>query len=262
MVPPVMVAQHRPDAQRRLERRQTPRGVPRVAAAGLGNDMADIVAQQDRDVGPQGVHRLHQPLQPRGRHPGLAHVQIADGGDAQGRPVAPQRRPAAMARHPHHRAAAQAPARGKRAQACGRRRQPAIGRRRLVRRAEKAGAAGPLVFPRGRDPRAVEPGAPVRSTPMSSRMSATESPTAGVGASDGRFEARVPSSDLRVPLADARVEELRAALAEKAGGTIKLETKVDPGLIGGLIVQLGSQMIDTSIRTRLEGVRRAMKEAA
>ena len=67
---------------------------------------------------------------------------------------------------------------------------------------------------------------------------------------------------LAEPLSDERVEELRAALAEKAGGTIILETKVDPGLIGGLIVQLGSQMIDTSIRTRLEGVRRAMKEAA
>ena len=75
----------------------------------------------------------------------------------------------------------------------------------------------------------------------------------------GEIVASVTSAE---PLSDERVEELRAALAEKAGGTIKLETKVDPGLIGGLIVQLGSQMIDTSIRTRLEGVRRAMKEAA
>ncbi|MEM6846764.1 MAG: F0F1 ATP synthase subunit delta [Pseudomonadota bacterium] len=75
----------------------------------------------------------------------------------------------------------------------------------------------------------------------------------------GEIVASVTSAE---PLSDERVEELRAALAEKAGGTIKLETKVDPGLIGGLIVQLGSQMIDTSLRTRLEGVRRAMKEAA
>lgn len=64
------------------------------------------------------------------------------------------------------------------------------------------------------------------------------------------------------PLSDAQTNALKEALAEKAGGTIKLETHVDPTLIGGLIVQLGSQMIDTSVKTRLQGLRAAMKEAA
>lgn len=64
------------------------------------------------------------------------------------------------------------------------------------------------------------------------------------------------------PLSDVQTEALKHALAEKAGGTVKLETHVDPSLIGGLIVRLGSQMIDTSVRTRLEGLRLAMKEAA
>ncbi|WP_108662285.1 F0F1 ATP synthase subunit delta [Acuticoccus kandeliae] len=64
------------------------------------------------------------------------------------------------------------------------------------------------------------------------------------------------------PLSDAQAEALRNVLAEKAGGTVKLETHVDPSLIGGLIVRLGSQMIDTSVRTRLAGLRTAMKEAA
>lgn len=64
------------------------------------------------------------------------------------------------------------------------------------------------------------------------------------------------------PLSDSHVEALKTALAEKAGGTIKLETHVDPSLIGGLIVRLGSQMIDTSVKTRLQGLRAAMKEAA
>jgi len=64
------------------------------------------------------------------------------------------------------------------------------------------------------------------------------------------------------PLGDAHLDALREALAEKAGGTIKLETHVDPSLIGGLIVRLGSQMIDTSVKTRLQGLRAAMKEAA
>ncbi len=64
------------------------------------------------------------------------------------------------------------------------------------------------------------------------------------------------------PLTDAQLETLRQVLSEKTGGTMKLETIVDPSLIGGLIVRLGSQMIDTSVRTRLQGLRQAMKEAA
>ena len=64
------------------------------------------------------------------------------------------------------------------------------------------------------------------------------------------------------PLSDAQTAALKEALAQKAGGSVALETHVDPSLIGGLIVQLGSQMIDTSLRTRLSGLRLAMKEAA
>lgn len=64
------------------------------------------------------------------------------------------------------------------------------------------------------------------------------------------------------PLSENQLESLKSALAEKAGGIIKLETHVDASLIGGLIVRLGSQMIDTSVRTRLQGLRAAMKEAA
>lgn len=64
------------------------------------------------------------------------------------------------------------------------------------------------------------------------------------------------------PLSDAQTGALRDALARRAGGPITLETHVDPSLIGGLIVKLGSQMIDTSVRTRLQGLRLAMKEAA
>ena len=64
------------------------------------------------------------------------------------------------------------------------------------------------------------------------------------------------------PLNDEQLETLRRVLSEKTGGTMKLETIVDPSLIGGLIVRLGSQMIDTSVRTRLQGMRQAMKEAA
>ncbi len=64
------------------------------------------------------------------------------------------------------------------------------------------------------------------------------------------------------PLSEAQMTALREALAEKAGGTVKLETKVDPSLIGGLIVKLGSRMIDTSVRTRLASLKSAMRSAA
>ena len=64
------------------------------------------------------------------------------------------------------------------------------------------------------------------------------------------------------PLSEKQTAALKEALAAKAGGSVTLETHVDPSLIGGLIVRLGSQMIDTSVRTRLQGLRTAMKEAA
>jgi F-type H+-transporting ATPase subunit delta len=75
----------------------------------------------------------------------------------------------------------------------------------------------------------------------------------------GEVVAEVTSAE---PLSEGQLDALRQALQEKAGGTIKLETHVDPALIGGLVVRLGSQMIDTSVRTRLSGLRVAMKEAA
>ena len=63
-------------------------------------------------------------------------------------------------------------------------------------------------------------------------------------------------------LTESQLTALREALAEKAGGSVNLQTHVDPSLIGGLVVQLGSQMIDTSVKTRLQSLKTAMKEAA
>jgi len=41
---------------------------------------------------------------------------------------------------------------------------------------------------------------------------------------------------------------------------VALDTKVDPSLIGGLIVRVGSRMIDGSLRTKLNSLKLAMKE--
>lgn len=63
------------------------------------------------------------------------------------------------------------------------------------------------------------------------------------------------------PLSGAQRAALEAALAEAAGAKIALAVAVDPSLIGGLVVKLGSRMIDSSIRSKLAKVQTAMKEA-
>jgi F-type H+-transporting ATPase subunit delta len=54
---------------------------------------------------------------------------------------------------------------------------------------------------------------------------------------------------------------LRAALKAVSGKDVDLDVKIDPAIIGGLIVKLGSRMVDTSLRTKLNAIKHAMKEA-
>ena len=61
------------------------------------------------------------------------------------------------------------------------------------------------------------------------------------------------------PLTDSQVETLRGKLTAREGRTVKLTTKTDPDLLGGLVVTLGSKRIDASIRTRLNTLAQAMK---
>ncbi|MFY9763003.1 MAG: F0F1 ATP synthase subunit delta [Xanthobacteraceae bacterium] len=62
-------------------------------------------------------------------------------------------------------------------------------------------------------------------------------------------------------LKDDHVEALRLALKAVSGKNVDLDIKVDPAIIGGLVVKLGSRMIDTSLRTKLNAIKHAMKEA-
>lgn len=63
------------------------------------------------------------------------------------------------------------------------------------------------------------------------------------------------------PLADDQMEALKGSLAEATGGkTVELDMKVDPEIIGGIIVRLGSRMVDASIKTKLNAIRTRMKE--
>ena len=60
-------------------------------------------------------------------------------------------------------------------------------------------------------------------------------------------------------LSDAEVNELKAILKSKLGRDARLDAKVDPSLLGGLVVKVGSRMIDSSLRTKLDGLRAAMR---
>jgi len=62
-------------------------------------------------------------------------------------------------------------------------------------------------------------------------------------------------------LKDDHVAALKSALKAVSGKDVDLAIKIDPAIIGGLVVKLGSRMVDTSLRTKLNAIRHAMKEA-
>ena len=60
-------------------------------------------------------------------------------------------------------------------------------------------------------------------------------------------------------LDDRQVAELKANLKARVGRDVAIDARVDPSLLGGIVVRLGSQMIDSSIRTKLNTLANAMK---
>ncbi len=61
-------------------------------------------------------------------------------------------------------------------------------------------------------------------------------------------------------LSDAHRGAIRDALKSVTGKDVGLDVKVDPAIIGGLVVKLGSRMVDSSLRTKLNSIKQAMKE--
>jgi F-type H+-transporting ATPase subunit delta len=56
-----------------------------------------------------------------------------------------------------------------------------------------------------------------------------------------------------------QLASLKTRLAARLGRDVAIDAKVDPQILGGLVVRLGSQMIDASIRTKLNTLATAMK---
>ncbi|TGD43464.1 F0F1 ATP synthase subunit delta [Pseudotabrizicola sediminis] len=73
----------------------------------------------------------------------------------------------------------------------------------------------------------------------------------------GEVTAEVTSA---TALSDEQANTLAATLKARVGKDVKLKTAVDESLIGGLVVKLGSTMIDTSVKAKLAALQNAMKE--
>lgn len=76
-------------------------------------------------------------------------------------------------------------------------------------------------------------------------------------AARGEVRAEVTSAE---PLSTEQVRDLADTLKARIGKTVTLNQHVDPSLIGGLVVRVGSRMIDSSLKTKLAAMKVAMKE--
>ncbi len=77
-----------------------------------------------------------------------------------------------------------------------------------------------------------------------------------VAKSRGEITAEVTSAE---KLSAKQLTDLKAALKASMGSDVVLAAKVDPSLLGGLIVKVGSRMMDNSLKTKLQNLKVAMK---
>ena len=72
----------------------------------------------------------------------------------------------------------------------------------------------------------------------------------------GQVAAEVVSAE---KLSSAQVDRLKAELKASVGSDVERAQVVDPSILGGLIVKVGSRMVDNSLRTKLQNLKVAMK---
>lgn len=77
-------------------------------------------------------------------------------------------------------------------------------------------------------------------------------------AQKGIVSAEVTSA---VALSDAQLEDLKKTLAKTLGQSAEISTRVDPALLGGLKVRVGSRLFDASLKTKLDSLKFALKRA-
>jgi F-type H+-transporting ATPase subunit delta len=77
--------------------------------------------------------------------------------------------------------------------------------------------------------------------------------------SKGEIAGEVTSAE---PLSASQLDDLKAALKSSLGRDVALSTRVDSSILGGLIVKVGSRMMDNSLKTKLQTLKIAMKGTA
>lgn len=77
-----------------------------------------------------------------------------------------------------------------------------------------------------------------------------------VAQAKGEISAEVTSAD---KLSAKHLADLKAAIKASVGRDVQLSTRVDPSILGGLIVKVGSRMVDNSLKTKLQNLKTAMK---
>ncbi len=78
-----------------------------------------------------------------------------------------------------------------------------------------------------------------------------------VSVARGEMTAEVASA---APLSDTQLKTVQSALADVEGQDVKLTSVVDESLLGGLVIKVGSRMIDNSLRTKIQNLKVVMKE--
>jgi F-type H+-transporting ATPase subunit delta len=78
-----------------------------------------------------------------------------------------------------------------------------------------------------------------------------------VAAHKGEVRAEVTVAE---PLSQSHSRAIKDALKAVTGKNVEVDLHVDPAIIGGLVVKVGSRMVDSSLRTKLSAIRHAMKE--
>lgn len=93
------------------------------------------------------------------------------------------------------------------------------------------------------------------------RLFAVESIVRGFDALVAAYKGEVVAEvTVAQPLSDAHTATLKQALDALTGKDVKLAVEVDPSLLGGLKVKVGSKLVDASLKTKLNSIRTAMKE--
>lgn len=77
-----------------------------------------------------------------------------------------------------------------------------------------------------------------------------------LAAKNGEIAAKVSSA---VALSKGQIAALEASLKTAFGGNVAIDVAVDPSLLGGLVVKVGSRMVDSSLKTKLQHLKLAMK---